>query len=84
MPSQDLAGALRIWRLLLTLLAGSGGLFGVSAGTALLIGHLASLKSFGAAYLEPFAAGEPVLRQPLPADKLRPAHLNTENRRKQK
>lgn len=84
MPSQDLAGALRIWRLLLTLLAGSGGLFGVSAGTALLIGHLASLKSFGAAYLEPFAAGEPVLRQPLPADKLRPAHLNTENRRKQR
>ncbi len=84
MPSQDLAGALRIWRLLFTLLAGTGGLFGVTAGTALLIGHLASLESFGAAYLEPFAQGEPVLRQPLPEDKLRPAHLKSENRRRQR
>lgn len=84
MPSQDLAGALRIWRLLLTLLAGAGGLFGVAAGTVALVGHLAALESFGAAYLEPFVLGEPVLRQPLPADKLRPAHLNTRNRRKQR
>ncbi len=91
MPSQDLAGALRVWRFGLTILAGFAGLFGVAVGTAALIGHLAGLESFGAAYLTPFAAnaGEQVedhavLRQPLPADKLRPAHLNTRNRRKQK
>ena len=91
MPSQDLAGALRIWRFLLAVLAGLAGLFGVMAGTAALVGHLAGLESFGAAYLTPFAAnageqveGDVVLRQPLPQDKQRPAYLNTGNRRKQK
>jgi len=85
MPSQDLAGALRVWRFLLALLGGAAGLFGVTAGTVLLIGHLAGLESYGAAYLLPFAAGgEGVLRQPLPADKLRPGHLRSRNRRKQK
>ena len=84
MPSQDLAGALRLWRFLLTVLAGLAGLLGVVAGAGWLIGHVAGLESFGAAWLDPFADGEPVLRQPLPADKLRPAHLNTKNRRKQR
>ena len=91
MPSQDLAGALRLWRFGLALLAGVGGLFGVVTGTVLLMGHLAGLESFGVAYLTPFAAnagdqveGETVLRQPLPRDKLRPAHLHTQNRRKQR
>lgn len=91
MPSQDLAAALRIWRFLLTALGGAAGLFGVILGTVLLVGHLAGLESFGVAYLTPFTAnaGERVgenalLRQPLPADKLRPGYLNTENRRKQK
>ncbi len=85
MPSQDLAGALRLWRLAFALLGGLAGLFGVTAGCALLVGHLAGLESFGAPYLEPFAApGEALLRQPLPQDKLRPAHLNTPNRRKQR
>ena len=83
MPSQDLAGALRLWRFALAVLAGVGGLPGVTAGAVWLAGHLAGLESFGRAYLDPFAGGEPVLRQPLPADKFRPAHLDTPNRRKQ-
>ena len=88
MPSQDLAGALRLWRFGMAVLGGLAGLFGVAVGTALLAGHLAGLESFGVAYLTPFAgpwAGrEKLLRQPLPGDKLRPAHLRTRNRRKQK
>ncbi len=91
MPSQDLAGALRLWRFGLALAAGLAGLFGVVAGTAALVGHLAGLESFGSAYLTPFAAnageqveGNVVLGQPLPADKLRPAHLGAKNRRKQR
>ena len=91
MPSQDLSAALRLWRFLLGVLAGIAGLFGLTVGTAALIGHLAGLESFGAAYLTPFAAnggdqveGQGVLRQPLPKDKLRPAYLNTGNRRKQR
>lgn len=88
-PSQDLAGALRLWRLLLTALGGMLGLLGVAAGTALLIGHLAGLESFGTAYLTPFvteagAEGEGLIRQPLPADRFRPAHLRVKNRRKQR
>ncbi len=91
MPSQDLSAALRLWRFLLGVLAGIAGLFGLTVGTAALIGHLAGLESFGVAYLTPFAAnggeqveGQGVLRQPLPKDKLRPAYLNTGNRRKQR
>lgn len=91
MPSQDLAAALRVWRLLLAVSAGAAGLFGVAAGTAFLVGHLAGLESFGVAYLTPFAANGgtrieegAVLRQPLPRDKLRPGYLNTANQRKQK
>ena len=86
-PDQALAGALRLWRLALALLAGFLGLFGLTVGLALLIDHLAGLESFGAPYLVPFTvgeAGEKVLRQPLPSDKLRPSHLKTENRRKQR
>ena len=84
MPSQDLAGALRLWRFFLAVLSGLAGLFGLATGAGLLAGHLAGLETFGVAYLIPFTDGEPLLRQPLPADKLRPAHLKSENRRKQR
>ncbi len=91
MPSQDLAGALRLWRFLLALCASVGGLFGIAAGAAALVFHLAGIESFGVAYLTPFAAnageqveGRTVLRQPLPRAKLREAALKTRNRRNQK
>lgn len=88
-PSQDLASAVRLWRFLFTALSGVLGLFGLALGTALLMGHLAGLESFGTAYLTPFVTengteGEEFLRQPLPSDKFRPAHLHTGNRRKQR
>ena len=91
MPSQELAGALRIWRFVLAVLASLGGMFGVAVGALVLICHLASLESFGAAYLAPFASSpgvdggdRAVLRQPLPEVKLREAVLKTRNRRKQR
>ena len=37
MPSQEVAGALRIWRFLLAVLASAAGLFGVVAGAAMLV-----------------------------------------------
>lgn len=90
MPSQDFAGALRIWRFVLAALASLAGMFGVAVGGAVLICHLATLESFGVAYLTPFAAnagdqveGHTVLRQPLPHVKLREAALKTKNRRNQ-
>lgn len=56
MPSQEVAGALRIWRFLLALLASAAGLFGVVAGLSALVIHLAGIESFGVSYLTPFAS----------------------------
>lgn len=91
MPSQEVAGALRIWRFLLALLASAAGLFGVGAGLSALVIHLAGIESFGVSYLTPFASnageqveGHAVFRQPLPRVKQRPAALETRNRRNQK
>lgn len=91
MPSQDLSNALRIWRFLLALMAGIAGFFGVAAGMAFLICHLAGMESFGLAYLTPFAAdagqqveGHAVFRQPIPEVKMRELSLKPENRRRQK
>ena len=88
--SQEVAGALRIWRFLLALLASAAGLFGVVAGLSALVIHLAGIESFGVSYLTPFASnageqveGHAVFRQPLPRVKQRPAALKTRNRRNQ-
>ena len=89
-PSQDFAGAIRIWRFLLTVAAGIFGMIGLVLGGMLLVYRLARLESFGVAYLTPFASnagkqteGHTVLRQPLTQTKVRPDYLNTKNRRNQ-
>ena len=91
MPSQDFAGALRIWRFGITAAAGLLGLTGLALGGVCMVYRLATLESFGVAYLTPFAAnagqqkeGHTVLRQPLPRVKGRAAYLNTKNRRNQR
>ena len=90
MPSQDFAGALRIWRFLLAVAASIIGCFGMVLVGAVLVCRLASIESFGVAYLTPFSSnageqmeGHAVLRQPLPRVKLREKALNTRNRRNQ-
>ncbi len=65
LPGRDFADAIRIWRLLLAVLASVAGLFGLSAGFLLLVGHLAGLRSYGKGYLAPFSkasGGGAVLR----------------------
>ena len=91
MPSQDFAAALRLWRFLLAILASAAGLFGLAAGCAALIYHLAGLETFGVPYLAPFTsgAGEPrghpsLLRPPLPRMKWRDGARHTLNRRNQR
>lgn len=90
MPSQDFSGALRIWRFLLAISASIAGCIGMVLTGAVLVCRLASIESFGVAYLTPFASnageqmeGHAVLRQPLPRVKLRERWLNTQNRRNQ-
>ena len=89
-PSQDFAGALRLWRFLLAVLASTAGTFGLGMGVAGLIYHLAGLESFGVPYLAPFtsgarfSAGQPdVVRPPLSRMKWRNGAVYTENRRNQ-
>ncbi len=91
MPSQELGGALRIWRFVLVLLSSWAGLFGTVMGAAVLIVHLAGIESFGVPYLTPFAVGTGVhsrehvlLRRPMPRIKDRPGALKPRNRRKQR
>lgn len=55
LPSRDLSDAVRIWRFVLTALAGVAGLFGLTAGAVALLIHLAELTSLGEAYLAPFS-----------------------------
>jgi len=89
-PSQDLAGALRLWRFALVVAAGIAGLLGMTLGVILLVIHLAGLETFGVPYLTPFASapgeqkeGHTVLRQPLRKTKLRERYLHPRNRRNQ-
>lgn len=89
-PSQDFAGALRLWRFLLSVLGGLFGLAGLVLGGVMLTFRLAALSSFGVAYLTPFASnagkqreGHTVIREPLPHVKTRPGYLNPRNRRNQ-
>lgn len=90
-PSQDFAGGVRLWRMILTLAGGLAGLLGVSLAAAVLVGHLAGLTCFGVPYLTPFAAqrgaqveGHALFRVPIPRVKLRPAALGSRNRRNQR
>ena len=88
-PYQDFSNALRLWRLLLAVLASLAGVFGLTMGSAFLAAHLAGVSDFGVPYLWPFARwgrseleADAILRQPIPEVKLRPAELNTGNRRR--
>ncbi len=90
MPSQDFAGALRIWRFFLALAAGLAGFLGLSLTAAVLVFRLARLESFAVPYLTPFASsagvqyqGHTVLRRPLTRAKGRLAYLRPRNRRNQ-
>ncbi len=91
MPNQDFSNALRIWRFMITIAGALAGLFGVCIAGLILAGHLASLESFGVAYLTPFAAnpgeqteGHAVLRIPLKRTKLRELYLHPNNKRNQR
>lgn len=91
MPNQDFANALRVWRLVIALLAGLVGFFGMMSGFVFLVLHLANLETFGVAYLAPFATaagqqtqGHALIRQWLPAVKLREVSLHPQNLRRQK
>lgn len=56
LPGKELTDAIRLWRLGLTVLASTAGLFGLTLGALALLVRLASLESMGRPYLSPFSA----------------------------
>ena len=57
-PNQDLANSLRILRLVLALVSGIMGLYGLTLGMIVILYYLASKESFGVPYLVPFTSNE--------------------------
>ena len=62
-PSQELSNTVRALRILLVIPAALAGLLGLSAATAGVIWHLATLESAGVAYLYPFVDSDGGLRR---------------------
>lgn len=58
LPNREVSDAVRLWRFVLTVLAGLWGLFGVTVGVLLLLTELAGLESLGRSYLSPFGRAE--------------------------
>lgn len=87
LPGRSFADAIRIWRMVLSVLASIAGLFGLTMGLLLLLAHLAGLESYGLSYLSPFsgaAGGGAVLRKRLITRKFRDQSLNPQDMRNQK
>lgn len=82
LPNRDLASTVRLCRFFLAVMAAVGGLFGVGVGIALLLIHLAGLKSLGVSYIVPVESK--LIRGRLVNEKLRSKKLNTKDRKKQR
>lgn len=81
MPSQDLAGAVRLCRMLLLLGAIFAGLFGMAAISCLLLLHISGINSFDLSYTDGKGT---ILPKAKLAKKYRSEELKTPDRRRQK
>jgi len=81
-PNRDFAGAVRVCRFALAVLAAVAGLAGTAAGVLALAIHLCMLKSLGVPYVILFAPK--LLRHRLANEKTRDLRLSPRDRRKQK
>jgi spore germination protein KA len=86
-PGRGFSDALRIWRFIITILASVAGLFGLTAGSLLLLVHLAGLDSMGRAYLAPFSrvsGSHSVIRNRLVKSKHRDSSLHPQDLKNQR
>lgn len=87
LPNQDFSNAVRVWRLVIVVLAWVLGLYGVLLGCLALVTELAAMETFGVSYLTPFGSGDMgrILRtvavEPARSDIYRQPELRTVNKR---
>lgn len=89
-PNQDVANAIRVWRLVFAVLGTMLGLIGIVMSIILLTFTLCKLDSFGVPYMSPFVGNEgrdmlkdTILKIPPKYNKLRPNMLETKNVKRQ-
>ena len=82
LPNRDLAAAIRVCRFILAVLASFAGMIGIAIGTAILVLHLATIKSLGMSYIVPFEPG--VIRKRLVRNKMRSKRVKPLDEKNQK
>lgn len=82
LPNRDLAQAIRLWRFALGVAAAIAGGWGIAVGVALLIAHLASLRSMGVPYLHVRRGG--FVRKKLKNQKWRDPAFSAQDKRNQR
>ena len=85
-PNYDMSNTVRVLRFLLILCAAIAGLVGMTLGIIAIIFYMATLKTFGVAYLSPLVGSDghnvykdTIIRMPLAKMKVRPGYLKPEN-----
>ena len=84
LPNRDLAQAVRVWRFALAVTGMWFGIWGVAAGTGVLLHHLSRIRCLGVRYLTMCPGGRGLLRKTLNREKDRDKRLNPRDGKNQK